>query len=95
MTISELWRCNDSDAWKHALDRYWLYVQPSHRAIEEELNALDPTDVFVMDEGEFYDFLLYKYFRMKFTAPNRYATTTKYLKKYAADGRLRGRILQD
>ena len=40
-----------------------------------------------MDEGEFYDFLLYKYFRMNH-GPNRYATTTKYLKKYAADGRL-------
>lgn len=35
-----------------------------------------------MDVNKFYDFLLNKYFKWKYTADNRYATTTKALIKY-------------
>jgi hypothetical protein len=35
-----------------------------------------------MSINQFYDFLFHKYFKWKYTAPNRYATTAKCLKQY-------------
>jgi hypothetical protein len=41
-----------------------------------------------LDEQGWYDFLRDKYFRWKYTAPNRYATTTRSLKQYVDEGNL-------
>ena len=63
------------------------------------MDALRPDDVRHLDADQWYDWLLHKYFFWKYTAPNRYATTTKYLKRQAsANGRhhlltIRDRVL--
>ena len=87
--IEQLWYSSDASKWRRALDRYWEYVKPTHVAIEREMEDLRPDDVRHLDADEWYDWLLNKYFRWKFTAPNRYATTTEHLKRQADDcGRL-------
>ncbi len=55
---------------------------PNHVEIEKEFYALNSDTVKEMNPKEWYEFLLKKYFFWKYTAPNRYATTTANLKKY-------------
>jgi len=99
--IEQLWHSSDASAWQRALDRYWQYIKPTHVAIEREMEALQPDHVRHLDADQWYDWLLNKYFVWKYTAPNRYATTTGHLKRQAnatADGRrhlltIRDRVL--
>ena len=83
--IEQLWHSSDAWKWQRALDRYWEYVKPTHRAIEREMDSLRPEDVRRLDADQWYDWLLNRYFVWKYTAPNRYATTTGQLRRQAAD----------
>lgn len=82
--VEQLWHSSDEAAWEHALERYRQYVKPTHVAIESEMEALQPDTVRHLDADQWYDWLLNKYFVWKYTAPNRYATTTGHLKRQAA-----------
>jgi hypothetical protein len=86
--INTIWHSTSETEWLNALTHYWDKVQPRNRAIEEEFNSINSEIVRVMDQAQWYDFLLNKYFRWKYTAPNRYASTTMHFKKYASEGRL-------
>jgi hypothetical protein len=77
-----LWNSENEDVWFSALDEYWRYVKPSHLAVKKEFNPLNTDAVKLMNPEEWYEFLLHEYFYWKYTAPNRYATTTAQLKKY-------------
>jgi len=77
-----LWKSKTETEWRSVLDRYWGYVKPSHLKVEKEFDSLDSNTIKEMDAEQWYDFLLYKYFYWKYTAPNRYRTTTIQLKKY-------------
>ena len=81
--IEQLWHSSDASKWQRALDRYWEYVKPTHIAIEREMDALRPDDIRHLDADQWYDWLLNKYFFWKYTARNRYATTTGHLKRQA------------
>ena len=52
------------------------------------MDQLDAEAVRKMDPDSWYRFLLEKYFRWKYTAPNRYASTTKILRTYASNNEL-------
>jgi len=82
METSKLWNSSKESDWRDHLDRYWTFVKASHLAIEKEFDSFDVSVVHDMNKQECYKFLKNKYFYWKFTAPNRYATTTKHLKKY-------------
>ena len=84
----EMWNSNDPSLWQNALNRYWTFVKPSNLALEKEMEQLDAETVRVMNPQEWYRFLLEKYFRWKYTAPNRYASTTKMLRSYAENNEL-------
>lgn len=88
ISVSELWHSCDAQAWSDALERYWDYVKSANVALERELEQLDLASLRGLDSQGWFDFLLYKYFRWKYTTPNRYATTTKNLRRYADGGRL-------
>lgn len=90
MTQTErVWKSRNEAEWRTFLDRYWNYVKPSHLEIEKEFNSLNSDIVKKMDSSQWYEFLLKKYFYWKYTAPNRYKTTTNQLKKYVeTDGGL-------
>lgn len=79
---NELWSSQNEDEWKKALDSYWRMVKPDHLAIEKEFDDLDLSIIQAMDPEQWYDFLHDKYFFWKYTAPNRYRTTTAHLQKY-------------
>ena len=78
----ELWESKNQTSWKTALDRYWDFVKEDNLSLEREMDQLDAETVAQMDGGEWYEFLLFKYFKWKYTAPNRYASTTKFLKAH-------------
>jgi len=84
----ELWNTSDPDLWQDALNRYWTFVKPSNLEIEKEMDRLDAETVKAMNPKAWFEFLLEKCFRWKYTAPNRYASTTKILRTYAANNEL-------
>jgi len=86
--IAELWNGGDHQTWQRALDRYWTFVKPANLALEREMGQLDAESVRKMDPDGWYKFLLEKYFRWKYTAPNRYASTTRILRTYASNNEL-------
>ena len=83
--IERLWHSSDASKWQRALDRYWKYIKPTHFEVECEMDTLRPDNVRYLDADQWYDWLLNKYFFWKYTAPNRYATTTGHLKRQATD----------
>jgi hypothetical protein len=85
MKIHELWHSSDANDWTNALSRYWNYVKPANTSLEKELNELDSKNVQMMSAVEFYNFMLDRYFKWKYTVPKRYATTTLHFKKYQSD----------
>ena len=82
-SIGLLWRSGDENDWISALERYWPLVKPVNLALEEEMQNLDARRVARLDARGWYDFLHDKYFRWKYTAPNRLATTRNQLARYA------------
>jgi len=85
MTMDELWRSTDEDAWLEALYRYWDFlIQNNHNLkIEIRIQFLCVERIGRMDDREWYDFLLNTYFVWKYTAPKRLVTTRRQLKRYA------------
>jgi len=86
--IAELWDSGTTDDWEAALGEYWGCVQPQNRKLERTLNLLTPDIIAALDAHSWYEFLHDQYFRWKYTAPNRYVTTTKYLVRYSANNEL-------
>ena len=86
--VSQMWNGGDQETWQKALDRYWGYVKPANLALEKEMDQLNADTVMKLDPDSWYRFLLEKYFRWKYTAPNRYASTTKLLRTYASHNEL-------
>ncbi len=79
--IAELWESIESAEWHRALERYWAFVKPANLALEREMDTLDASEVQRLDAVGWLDFLMDGYFKWKYTAPNRYATTTAALKR--------------
>lgn len=79
--ISELWYSEDSELWEKALTRYSDFVKNGNEELEQRLNNLDIEWLKKLTPEEWRNFLLDDYFRWKYTAENRYVTTTTHLKK--------------
>lgn len=88
MNIADLWQSSDSIAWEKALRRYWHFIKPQNIELERALDALDLRRLQSLSPQGWYDFLHNEYFRWKYTALNRYATTTIQLKKYVVGDEL-------
>jgi hypothetical protein len=80
INIQALWDSSDRGAWVGALDHYWSFVKPTHEELERQMDTLDPERIRAMNADEWFEFLHKEYFRWKYTAANRYASTTKHLK---------------
>jgi hypothetical protein len=74
--------------WGRALERYWDFVQPRNLDLEHALDMLDLGRIRRMDARGWYEFLRDEYFRWKYTAPNRYVTTARQLRRYEDEGAL-------
>ena len=64
------------------MKHYWSFIQPKNRELEESLDNLDLQRLKEMDANAWYEFLENEYFRWKYTAANRHATTVRYLRRY-------------
>jgi hypothetical protein len=83
--IRDVWDSKSSEVWERGLEDYWRYVKPHLLSIEREMQHLDRERVRVMNAQQWYIFLLEKYFRWKYTAPNRYTTTTNSFRMYESE----------
>lgn len=81
--IADLWYSRDAGQWANALERYWLFIRPENIQLERAIDPLDIDELRRLDPEGWYQFLREKYFRWKYTAPNRYATTTHALDRNA------------
>ena len=88
MPIAELWISSDPADWERALARYWSYVRPENFDLERSLDSLDLERLREMDSQSWYQFLRDEYFVWKYTAANRYASTTGQLQRYVDDDAL-------
>ncbi len=88
MTINELWHSSNTHAWNQALERYMRFVKPADAELIRELEPLNLERIRELDAQGWYDFMFDKYFRWKYTAANRLATTRRSLSKYTENGRL-------
>jgi hypothetical protein len=82
MNVSNLWHSPDERVWNQALQRYWSFVQPRNLELERRLDKLELERIRLLDARGWFDFLHDEYFRWKYTAPNRYATTTRQMEIY-------------
>ena len=88
ISVQDLWYSQNEDEWKSELDAYWKYIKPENLRLEKEISKINVEMIRSMSADEWFDFLLNKYFRWKYTAANRYTTTTNYLKKYKEKNRI-------
>lgn len=88
ITIDELWNSANPDIWEKALQRYWEFVKPSNIALEHSMEELNANQLSRLDALGWYEFLKDQYFRWKYTANNRYATTTGSLRRYLNENAL-------
>ena len=86
--ISQLWYSKKESEWHRALEKYWDYVKPANLELEREHNELNREEIEELDPEEWYNFLYDSYFKWKYTALNRYATTTLQLRKYLDNDQL-------
>ncbi len=87
-TVAELWYTADVREWDRALEKYWSLVKPQNLALERELNSLQLESLRSLSPTEWYEFLHEKYFRWKYTAANRLATTRARLRSYVDENAL-------
>jgi hypothetical protein len=71
----------DPVAWEAALEYYWTLIEPENVEHERRMDALSLDRVRAFDADGWFAFLHDEYFPWKYTAPNRYAMTTKTLAK--------------
>lgn len=81
--INSLWTDPSEAKWKAALKKYNDFIISSQvAALDAELDPLDLGMIESLGESDWYDFLYYKYFPWKYTAPNRLATTRASLERH-------------
>jgi len=88
ISVDDLWNSENPVVWENALQRYWEFVKPSNVALEHRMKELSPIGLRQLDAQGWYEFLRDQYFRWKYTAPNRYATTTRRLQRYIKENAL-------
>jgi hypothetical protein len=81
LPIAELWWSRDEALWAAALERYWQFIQPGNLELERAMDRLDPARIRGLAPDGWLAFLCDEYFRWKYTAANRYATTTGTLNR--------------
>ncbi len=85
MLVDFLWNEGTEEDWNNQLQQYTNLVKPQNLEIEKELDNLDTEKIKNLSVMDFYNFLHDKYFKWKYTAPNRLITTRRSLEKYLQD----------
>jgi hypothetical protein len=80
--VNDLWYSGDQQEWFHALKCYQYLVPRNNIKLDQSLDSPDLKQrVRQLDAQGWYAFLHDEYFRWKYTAANRYASTTKCLRE--------------
>jgi hypothetical protein len=81
--ISQVWHSQDEIEWKFALSEYWNQESVRRNLqLERKFEKIDRAAVCALTPDLWYKFLFDEYFRWKYTAPNRLATTRAQLARY-------------
>lgn len=81
-SLASIWFSDSGNDWKSALNQYWIFVRPENLVLEKSMEQINLHEIAELDAEGWYRFLHDRYFKWKFTARNRYRTTTMQLKKY-------------
>jgi len=88
LSFKQLWNSKSDSIWRKYLNHYWDIIKPSNFELAKELERKKLSTIKELSPKEWYDFLLDKYFVWKYTAANRYASTTKYFRNYEIENKL-------
>lgn len=89
ISISDLWHSSNPNAWNQVLEeRYWSLIKPENIGLERRLEPLSLDRIREFNPIKWYAFLKDEYFRWKYTADNRYGSTTKHLRRYLDEDKL-------
>ncbi|MBA7530699.1 hypothetical protein ES705_22909 [subsurface metagenome] len=88
LSFKQLWNSKSDAIWRKYLNHYWGLIKSSNFDLTKELEQIKLSTIKELSPKEWYDFLLDKYFVWKYTAANRYASTTKYFRKYEIEKKL-------
>lgn len=96
---ADIWKSKDPSVWEAASSQYWTQVGSENYLLEKRMEKLEVDEVRQFSPSKWYDFLINEYFPWKYTAANRFATTTaKFYEGFPALGldgldKIRRRIL--
>ena len=93
LSFEQLWNSKSDTIWRKYLNHYWDLIKTSNFDLTKELEQIKLSTIKELSPKEWYDFLLDKYFVWKYTAANRYASTTKHFRKYETENKLDELIL--
>ena len=93
LSFKQFWNLKSDTIWRKYLNHYWDLIKSSNFDLTKELEQMKLSTIKELSPKEWYDFLLDKYFVWKYTAANRYASTTKHFRKYEIENKLDELIL--
>ena len=88
LSFKQLWNSKNDTVWRKYLTHYWDLIKSSNFDLTKELEQIKLSTIKEMSPKGWYDFLLDKYFVWKYTAANRYASTTKHFRNYKTENKL-------
>ena len=91
LSFKQLWGSKSGKIWEIHLKHYWDLIKSSN--LTKELEQMKLSTIKELSPKEWYEYLLDKYFVWKYTAANRYASTTKHFRKYETENKLDELIL--
>ena len=88
LSFKQFWNSKSDTIWRKYLNHYWDLIKSSNFDLTKEIEQIKLSTIKELGPKEWYDFLLEKYFVWKYTAANRYASTTKHFRKYEIENKL-------
>ena len=88
LSFKQFWNSKSDTIWRKYLNHYWDLIKSSNFDLTKEIEQIKLSTIKELGPKEWYDFLLEKYFVWKYTAANRYASTTKYFRNYEIENKL-------
>ncbi len=88
ISIQGLWDSDNEDEWKSELKVYRTKIIPEDLPLDVEMSKITLETIRSKSPEEWFNFLLKKYYRWKYTAAKRYTTTTNSLKIYREEHKI-------
>ena len=89
ISIHDLWHSDNEDEWKSELKVYKTIIPAKAQPLNEEMSKITVETIKSMSPEEWFNFLLEKYYRWKFSSARLYKFQIRWLKKYKEEHKLK------